>query len=185
MASGWVKSAISPTQSRSFACVVGAAAAMVWLIRGTLFIGPADIGHTYVRIAVANLQRHGLIFPLLHLYAATEGLALFDLDIGRAIDRGDLFAKRLRKARLQLFLGLGRIEHRVAAAGEGKRNCYHAQQRGKAPHGSSISTSAVSRAGGVWEGGRGQPVDCPQAPLPHDRTRPPLPPRLSWIGFPA
>jgi hypothetical protein len=28
-----------------------------------------------------------------------------------------------------------------------------------------------SPAGGTGEGGRGQPVDCPQAPLPRDRTR--------------
>jgi hypothetical protein len=34
-----------------------------------------------------------------------------------------------------------------------------------------LATYTASPAGGMGQGGRGQPVDCPQAPLPHDRTR--------------
>jgi len=34
-----------------------------------------------------------------------------------------------------------------------------------------LATYDISPAGGMGQGGRGQPVDCPQAPLPHDRTR--------------
>jgi len=30
---------------------------------------------------------------------------------------------------------------------------------------------SASPAGGMGQGGRGQPVDCPRAPLPHERTR--------------
>jgi hypothetical protein len=34
-----------------------------------------------------------------------------------------------------------------------------------------LATYSASPAGGMGQGGRGQPVDCPQAPLPQDRTR--------------
>ena len=92
-ASGWVRSAISSTQSRSFACVVGAAAAMVWLIRGTLFIDPADclaeVDDADIGVLVADLQGRRLRLAVGEVHGASEGGARFDLLVGGTFDRGD------------------------------------------------------------------------------------------------
>src|SRR5262249_50085428 len=90
MASGWVRLAISPTQSRSFACVVGAVAAVGWLIPGTLLTG-AEAQKFVVRLVVGQTQVDGFLLAALERDLAAELDALFDVDSRRAVGRDDRF----------------------------------------------------------------------------------------------
>ncbi len=195
-ASGWVRSAISPTQSRSFACVVGAAAAMVWLIRGTLFIGRTEVDHTCVRIfgcessIVATCSA-----PFSGLTVQSKVVPFSTSDSGRAIDRGDLFSNRVGEARFQLVLHLGAVEHRFSAAGgkqgsgdQPKHDAHGPQQARLLPVGNtwrSIPGGPGTPSGSTFSVGREGPseVGVPKKYKPPEGV--PGPPRRTWIGFRA
>src|SRR5262245_2381881 len=130
MASGWVSLAISPTQSRSFAWVVGASAAMVWLgMRGTLLVGTAVLGgagiaalrdaevdEREVRILVADLERRPLGFPAGQRQGADEGRAGLHLDVRGAVGGLHLHPLLFLEFGFELFLGLGAVDHGFPAA---------------------------------------------------------------------
>ncbi len=66
--------------------MVGASAAMVWLIRGTLLTADGlDVGDFGVCVGVEDLDRHGLLLAALELDRAFERLALFDARPPRGI----------------------------------------------------------------------------------------------------
>ena len=99
--------------------MVGAAAAMVWLIRGTLFIGPAEIDHTYVRILLRIFSVAALLCAFLELHAAIEGRPFFDLLTRTGSrPRTTFSSSELREVRFQLFLRLGAVDHGFPAAGD-------------------------------------------------------------------
>src|SRR6187551_2175991 len=110
MASGWVSSAISPTQSRSFAWVVGALAVVIWLILRTLLIGP-EVSYFDVSVRVDDLQGRGLSLATSQAHGAIEGGTRLDLDVGRAVDGGDLLPHRVLQVLFDRRLGLGVVDH--------------------------------------------------------------------------
>src|SRR6185437_8992999 len=118
MASGWVRSAISPTQSRSFLCVVGASAAMVWLIRRTLLIGfpvglvGLELDEAEVGVLVADQQGRRFRIAARETDGAGERRLWLDLDVRGAIDRGDLLPLLLDFG-FDLILGARGVEHRA------------------------------------------------------------------------
>src|SRR5881394_4657047 len=121
MASGWVRSAISPTQSRSFVLVVGASAAMVWLIRRTLLTG-LEFSYFDIGIGVDDLQHCRLLFAAGQDDRAIEGRARLDLYSGGTVDRGDLLPHRLRQVFFDSRLGLDVVDYRFPTAG-GEEHC--------------------------------------------------------------
>ena len=67
-----------------------------------------------VGVLVEDFQRQLFFLTTGEMHAAGELLPLFDLDVGRAVDRGDLFAALLKFGG-QRVLQLGAVDKRVPA----------------------------------------------------------------------
>src|ERR1044072_3038792 len=115
MASGWVRSAISPNPAEGVLWLVVASAAMVGLIRRTLLIGLEE-EEVEICILVANQQGRGLRFSPREAHRAGEFRLRLALNVRWAIHRGDLVARRFFNAGFDLVLGLAQVDDRLAAA---------------------------------------------------------------------
>src|ERR1044072_5471554 len=143
MASGWVSSAISPTQSRSFTWVVGAFAVLVWLI-GLTLLGGLEAGYFDVRVLVEDLQRGRFLFTAGQRDGAVETRAGLDLDPRRAIDRGDFLAQRGFEDLFDRTLGLGVVDHGVGATGDEEGGERKRGERGGPPQQAHLSPCGSS-----------------------------------------
>ena len=140
MASGWVRSAISPTQSRSFACVVGAAAVTWFGSSRALYLLSAAYGSTrprsassvrICRVAVAPCRDFTLKQRCTGTTLRSEGHRLPQI----------LFVSFSHGGR---FLGLAGVEHRFAAAGDAEGGTAAEPGRRSSSWGGSIQAAVAS-----------------------------------------